>query len=247
MSDPCNLLDWDTEFFGKRIARATESRLNDIYIQRVLEWCQEQGIECLYFLADADDPETTRLAEQHGFRLVDIRLTFERVLESWGGERDQDPECPVRLVRPADLDVLRKIAGECYHLTRFYYDDCFPLQASARLYQTWIEKSVQGYADRVFVAELQGRPVGYLTCHLHDGGKSGVIGLVGIEQENRGSGVGNSLVYTALQWFAGHACAHVSVVTQGRNIAAQRLYQRNGFLTKSVQLWYHKWFVGCKS
>jgi len=30
-------------------------------------------------------------------------------------------------------------------------------------------------------------------------------------------------------------------VTQGSNIAAQRLYQRSGFLPKSVQLWYHFW------
>jgi len=32
------------------------------------------------------------------------------------------------------------------------------------------------------------------------------------------------------------------VVTQGRNLAAQRLYQRNGFVTASLQLWYHRWF-----
>jgi ribosomal protein S18 acetylase RimI-like enzyme len=33
----------------------------------------------------------------------------------------------------------------------------------------------------------------------------------------------------------------VSVVTQGRNVAAQRLYQRAGFVTASTQLWYHRW------
>jgi hypothetical protein len=34
----------------------------------------------------------------------------------------------------------------------------------------------------------------------------------------------------------------VLVVTQGRNYAAQRLYQRNQFRTCEVQLWYHKWY-----
>ena len=31
------------------------------------------------------------------------------------------------------------------------------------------------------------------------------------------------------------------VVTQGRNIRAQRLYQKNGFIIKSSEIWYHKW------
>ena len=31
------------------------------------------------------------------------------------------------------------------------------------------------------------------------------------------------------------------VVTQGRNIRAQRLYQKNGFIIKSSGIWYHKW------
>jgi ribosomal protein S18 acetylase RimI-like enzyme len=32
-----------------------------------------------------------------------------------------------------------------------------------------------------------------------------------------------------------------TVVTQGRNIASQRLYQKHGFVTQSIQLWYHRW------
>ena len=34
----------------------------------------------------------------------------------------------------------------------------------------------------------------------------------------------------------------VTVVTQGRNRAAQRLYQQCGFLSRDLQLWYHKWY-----
>lgn len=45
----------------------------------------------------------------------------------------------------------------------------------------------------------------------------------------------------ALEWFAARDIQSVQVVTQGRTISAQRLYQNCGFMTHSVQLWYHKW------
>jgi ribosomal protein S18 acetylase RimI-like enzyme len=55
-------------------------------------------------------------------------------------------------------------------------------------------------------------------------------------------GVGRKLVVASLGWFDAHGADRVTVVTQGRNIAAQRLYQRCGFLTRSTGLWYHRWF-----
>ena len=35
----------------------------------------------------------------------------------------------------------------------------------------------------------------------------------------------------------------VQVVTQGRNVRAQRVYQRCGFVSAQLQLWYHRWFT----
>jgi dTDP-4-amino-4,6-dideoxy-D-galactose acyltransferase len=33
----------------------------------------------------------------------------------------------------------------------------------------------------------------------------------------------------------------VTGATQGRNIVMQRLFQKCGFVTRSVELWYHRW------
>jgi hypothetical protein len=33
----------------------------------------------------------------------------------------------------------------------------------------------------------------------------------------------------------------VTVVTQGRNLPAQRLYQSRGFRTQRLQVWHHLW------
>jgi hypothetical protein len=34
----------------------------------------------------------------------------------------------------------------------------------------------------------------------------------------------------------------VSVITQGRNYGAQRLYQQAGFLPDKMEIYYHRWF-----
>ena len=64
---------------------------------------------------------------------------------------------------------------------------------------------------------------------------------MGVSLEGRGQGIGRQLVLYALQWFKERHCTLVKVSTQGRNILAQRVYERAGFLTSNLSLWYHSW------
>ena len=79
---PCEKLDWDTEFFGFPIARALGRRLDDLTADAIDAWCEKQGIRCLYFLADPDDPETARVASERDFRRVDDRIRMVHSLEN---------------------------------------------------------------------------------------------------------------------------------------------------------------------
>jgi ribosomal protein S18 acetylase RimI-like enzyme len=92
----------------------------------------------------------------------------------------------------------------------------------------------------VFVADIAGRPAGYLACQRVSE-IAGQIQLVGVDAAARKRGLGRQLVDCALHWLATEGVTHATVVTQGRNIAAQRLYQQRGFLTSSVHVWYHWW------
>jgi dTDP-4-amino-4,6-dideoxy-D-galactose acyltransferase len=127
--------------------------------------------------------------------------------------------------------------------SRFYFDPRVPPEQTSELYTTWIERSVlEGFADHVLVAERDGRACAYITGKREPTGQ-GSIGLVGVGKDARGRGVGIALVHALLRLFAARGVTSVTVVTQGRNIMAQRVYQRCGFLSQSVRLWFHKWFV----
>ena len=49
------ILTWDSAHFGRRIARSTCRRVDSDACAKLLVACQEYGIECMYFLADASD------------------------------------------------------------------------------------------------------------------------------------------------------------------------------------------------
>lgn len=236
------LLTWDTDFFGMRIASINGNRLSRDEESAVHGWCLDNRIECLYFLADPSDTETIRVAEKSGFSLADIRITLDRKISAMPAV--WQPEAPsIRLAVAADIPALRPIAAVNHRDSRFYHDGGFPRERCDELYATWIEKSCTGFADAVLVPAPETEAVGYLSCHLRDAGV-GQIGLVGISSECQGKGLGQLLLNESLRWFVAAGVDRVEVVTQGRNIAAQRLYQKHGFMTKTVQLWYHKWLSG---
>jgi dTDP-4-amino-4,6-dideoxy-D-galactose acyltransferase len=137
---------------------------------------------------------------------------------------------------------LSDIAAASHFHTRFYADGRFPRERCDALYRAWIERSCRGSADGVLVADQGGEPAGYVACHLHPN-ETGSIGLMAVAEGHRGLKLGTQLVQAALQFFREHGSSRALVVTQGRNVDAQRLYQRCGFVTESMLLYYHRWFV----
>lgn len=233
-SPPCQFLEWDSDFFGFRIARVTGDRLTRSDWARVRDWCAAESVRCLYLLTSSDDIESALIAGEEKFRCVDIRVTLDR---------DMAPEGDFEAIRPAaehDVPALVDLARGSHTDSRFYADPGFPEELCSRLYGTWIEKSFRGYAKSVLVADRSGKPAGYITCNWSDG--AGSIGLLAVAPWAQGQGVGSALVNAALRTFRDNGVSRASVITQGRNIPAQRLYQRCGFLTRVMQIWLHRWF-----
>jgi len=219
------MLEWDSNFWGVRIARVDTPDVDD--------WARANGVACAYLLVPSQDPFAAQRAEEHGFRCVDVRVELDAQTNRSGQ--------PVREHTPDDLERLAAIARHNHADTRFYADPNFPREGCDRLYDTWIRNSCAGWADAVLVAENDGAPAGYVSVHDRRG--VGSIGLIGVDPETRGRGVGESLVRGALDWCARNGLERCTVVTQGRNIGGQRVFQRCGFRTSSVALWFHKWWT----
>jgi dTDP-4-amino-4,6-dideoxy-D-galactose acyltransferase len=218
-TDVCTYLNWDSEFFGKRVARLNRSRLEESSISEAFAWCTDHRIDCLYFLADPDHGETRRIAEQNSFLEVDMRLTLKRPIT----REDQVSVLPmnsrVRLVRESDLPLLRGLAGTLHHDSRFYFDQRFERSKCDLLYGTWIEKSCRDVAQAVFVSEVDGQAVGYIACRST--AQETQIGLLGVAEKHARAGLGKALVRRFLSWSD----------------------QQGAQLPAALQRWYHRWFT----
>lgn len=152
-----------------------------------------------------------------------------------------EPTC--RVIREGDLDRLRPIAREAHRDSRFFADSRIPPGRAEELFVRWLERDATlGDRGWVGVADAGIGAAGYLTAMI-DAEGCGRIGLLAVGAEARGHGLGRAMLGAAGRWLTERGVVEVRVVTQGRNIAAQRLYQQAGFRTVSAHLWYHKWFA----
>lgn len=237
------LLDWDSAFFGVRIASLAEPPRDAADLAGAVQAARRMGVECAYVLCDVEDQGAIRALSAAGARLVDVRMTFER------GLADLPPraaESITRAARADDVPALRELAAASHESSRFYADGRFPRERCEELFATWIQKSCEGWAQVVRVAEIDGGVRGYTTGHVREDGR-GEIGLVAVDPRAQGVGLGTKLVVSALHALRALGSTRATVVTQGRNIGAQRLYQGQGFRTQRVQTWHHLWLDEVRS
>lgn len=235
----CERLAWDSEFFGFPIARVHGDRLTAAGLAEVDSWVSSEGIRCVYLLLAADAVDSVADAQVTGYRFVDTRATL--AVHTAAGISSPAEDSSIRPGVTEDIPALRQIAKSSHGGTRFYADTHFDRRSCDLLYQTWIQKSVQGQADAVWVALDGHKAVGYITCVL-DAGNAGSIGLLAVSEAHRHGGTGQRLVKRALDWFGAAGVAEVSVVTQGGNRAGLSAYQKCGFSVRRLEYWFHKWY-----
>ena len=118
----------------------------------------------------------------------------------------------LRKVAPEDLDELLSLDAACFD--PFWHYDAASL---ARL----------AHADRVAVAVLEGRIVGYTLCTLRAG--DGSLGRLAVSVAFRRRGIGGTLVADALDWLAANGARNAVLSTQEDNTASRTLYRAMGF------------------
>jgi len=214
--------------------------LTDTIWSRIERFINSENIRLVEYLCNCHDTRSVQVAEDKGFRFTDIRLAFIRKL--YGDEADSLPDnIHFGRATEADIPVLKGIASGLYEDSRYYFDPHFEPSIINEFYRGWVAKGVRGqYDDECWCLYEGDHPFAFCTVrYLKE--RAANIGLVGIEHNHLNGGHGRRLMLSVFDHLYDCDVRKVLVVTQGRNYAAQNLYQSVDFRTKVTQLWYHKW------
>lgn len=233
-------LDWDSNFFGINVAYISCLHLSSSIYKAISRFAVANNIDLIEYLCNCHDRRSVQIAEKEGFNFVDIRLTFSRSLENFSSDTVMTGLI-FRTAEANDLATLEAMAAPLYTKSRYFYDTKFRLDKAREFFQSWIGKAVNGTFDDECWCLCEAEKI-LAFCSLRYLQPYRVsIGLLGVREELAGQGFGKLILHKVMKLLAERGVTQISVVTQGRNYAAQRLYQSAGFKTLETQLWYHKW------
>ncbi|MFE9306318.1 GNAT family N-acetyltransferase [Streptomyces sp. NPDC020792] len=163
-------------------------------------------------------------------RLADAMRTVREILSEERAPRPED--VVLRGPGPGDLGWIVQRNGAVYAAEYGWNAD----------YEGLVARIVAGFAEehdpaleRVWIAELDGRPVGCVMCVRDEAPATARLRLLLVGPEARGLGIGDRLVRAVVDFARGAGYRDLVLWTNDVLGGARRIYQRHGFVLVAEQ------------
>lgn len=147
----------------------------------------------------------------------------------------------IRLFQTSDLPELRRITIEGFDGIAIDQNVEKKLGILADRDWRWrkarhVDEDCEVNPAGVFVAEQDGKVIGYISTRLdHESGKGRIPNLA-VDECARGQGVGRSLIEHALEYLRHQGMSFVMIETMDNNPVGQHLYPSCGFVETGRQI-----------
>lgn len=150
-------------------------------------------------------------------------------------------EIHIRVFRPSDLETLKRITVEAFDgiaLDQMVDDTVGPLPGPdwRERKAQHIDEDVAAHAEGIFVAEADGKILGYITTVLDRAAGKGRIPNLAVVPEIRGRGVGRQLIGHAVEYFRREGMNFAMIETMAVNPVGNHLYPSCGFVEVGRQV-----------
>lgn len=233
-----SLLDWDTKFFGYKIARIFVSQDSKAQIDQTISMLRLEDFKLAYFFVSPEDDTSNDSIKACSGQLVDEKVTYSYSIDEQTIFKVDD--YIVRYNEDIVTQELTQLALQSGVYSRLRIDPNFSKREYENLYKEWIKKSVtKEVADQVLVYKHDDHILGFITVKIAEG--HGTIGLLAVDEKSRGKSIGKKLLTSSFAYFKNNDITTIEVVTQRANQIACRFYEACGFNLSEIVNVYHLW------
>ncbi len=237
MQNTITILNWDSDFFHKKVARVNGCIANNVDLNTINSQLAQQDIVLAYYSSDVPLPAHLLTPGLYHIKLVDKKTTFLKPL----GTAPRKYEGVTAYTSGEDDEKLQLLSVQSGVYSRFKVDEQIGLGKMEELYRKWMLNSVnKDIAMQVLVYKQESSIEGVITLGEQNGRAD--IGIVAVDEPFRGQGIGTKLISAAETWFNKNTChIEIQVVTQLDNTPACRLYESAGYSIDCIKYFYHWW------
>jgi len=240
---------FNSEHFGLKMGnislKGNINNVKNIEIKCLLDDLLEQAklnkFEHLTYKVNTNDKVLVKELGEKNFFLADTLLTYVFDFEK---QKLNEVITKVEIgnCKNEDIQILKEISKNSFKIDRFHSDNSLDANLSDAYYEKWFENSAHGLADRVIVAYLNDKPIGYTTCKIYPDDEYGWLVLSAVSSDARGLGVYTSMIHEGVQWIEsnGKGLNGVKLGTQINNIAVQKAWIKLGFTVLDSHYIFHK-------
>jgi hypothetical protein len=198
------LSELDSNRFGIKVGKTTGDILSD---PNTIDKLKELDFKLLIARVDFNDIDLVNKLENIGFRIKDSQMTYYHQIGDFNTSQISFEECEyvIREFKESDTDELIKVAIECFDDYGHYFANNRLDKKDCRdVYGDWTYNTCTNpnVADKIFVTEFEGKPVGFLSFKIYekDGMRYAAGGMGAVSVKHRGQSLFPRLVYRGLEW-----------------------------------------------
>jgi dTDP-4-amino-4,6-dideoxy-D-galactose acyltransferase len=230
-------LEWDTEFFKKKIGTLIFDEVSEVALVKDLEAARTSNYKYIMCHLKSPQHSTINMLENYKFYLSDVGITWEMGVCDYLSmieERELGFNNHISEAAVEDIPGLQEMIKPMFPNSRFYSDPFFSHEEADQLHVIWIKNSVLGKAADV-VLHIPNK--GFVTCKKREDGIGEII-LIGVKDGIRGENLGQTLMNASIKWFLKRDIKNVKVKTQLKNVKAMNFYRKLGFSIESFDATY---------
>jgi dTDP-4-amino-4,6-dideoxy-D-galactose acyltransferase len=236
----CNtqLLDWDSEILGLRVAKILSTHLDKGKLEQCLQNLKAQGVQLVYWVFASQNSVSHEAAQACRGFFSDEKITYYLDLTTLPALPVPCAEIEIYTALFANAE-LAALTIEIAQFSRFSRDPRITKQQVDKLYIAWINNACNKLVAKIVLVAKAPRIVGMVTIDDKQGRAD--LSLLAVDPLHQRTGIGKRLVCAAQAWSLANGYSISQVVTQKTNPKACRLYESCGYHLEKLEYFYHFW------